>query len=472
MDYPFSAGDLRCCVAIAANALENASVGGGLPWEDMRYMFGDIMYGGHIVENWDRRLVGAYLESIFNDGLLLPGAEVFPGLALPPASAFSSSGGGGGGVRTAVATAMRHVEKNMPAENPRAFGLNQNAAITCLLAEASSLCDDLVVLAPESSSDDDDTTTTAAAGGTSSTNTTTNTKEQTTANDMNGSGLQAMLVEDILRRLPEAPSADDIRSRTGDSSGAPFAAVLLQECQALHTLILKIKSNLGELESAINGQLTMTLQLEVLAANIADDVVPQAWLTAAGSPSLRSLSSWIDQLGNKAAQLDNWALTDPAAPPKSVWLGGLSNPQAFLTAVLQTAARRNGWALDRTALVTEVTRKTAVDQIDGPPRDGAYVHGLWLEGASWDDGAGSTTGGGGGALMDGRPGELICQIPILLLKAVPVEKAELKDVYECPVYWTQCRFRQEVFTAQLKTKQSWMTWTKAGVAMFLDVGGR
>jgi dynein heavy chain len=461
MDYPFSAGDLRCCVAIAANALENASVGGGLPWEDMRYMFGDIMYGGHIVENWDRRLAGAYLESIFNDGLLLPGAEVFPGLALPPASASSS--GGGGGVGTAVATAMGHVEKNMPAENPIAFGLNQNADITCLLAEASSLCDDLVVLAPESSSDDDSNGDT---GGTSSTNT----KEQTTATD--GSGLQAMLVEDILRRLPEAPSTDDIRSRTSDSSGAPFAAVLLQECHALHTLISNIKSNLGELESAINGQLTMTLQLEVLAANIADDVVPKAWITAAGSPSLRSLSSWIDQLGNKAAQLDNWALTDPAAAPKSVWLGGLSNPQAFLTAVLQTAARRNGWALDRTALVTEVTRKTAVDQIDSLPRDGAYVHGLWLEGASWDDGAGSTTGGGGGgggALMDGRPGELMCQIPILLLKAVPVEKAELKDVYECPVYWTQCRFRQEVFTAQLKTKQSWGTWTKAGVAMFLDI---
>lgn len=459
MDYPFSAGDLRCCVAIAANALENASVGGRLPWEDMRYMFGEIVYGGHIVENWDRRLARAYLQSIFNDGLLSPGAELFPGLALPLAFA-SSSGTGTGGGSTAVANAMAHVEKNMPAENPRAFGLNQNADTTCLLAEASSLCDDLVVLAPKSSSDGDDNGDGNA----------TSTKEKPTTTTIGSNGLQAMLVEDIVRRLPEVPSADDIRSRTGDSSGAPFAAVLLQECHAMYTLISKIKSNLGELELAINGQLTMSLQLEALAASITDDVVPKAWLAAAGSPSLRSLSSWIDQLGSRAAQLAEWALTDPATPPKSVWLGGLSNPQAFLTAVIQTAARRNGWALDRTALVTEVTRKNTIDQIDSPIRDGAYVHGLWLEGASWDDGTGGSSGiGGGGALMDGRPGELTCQMPLLLLKAVPVEKAELKDVYECPVYWTQCRFRQEVFTAQLKTKQSWVTWTKAGVSMFLDV---
>lgn len=57
-----------------------------------------------------------------------------------------------------------------------------------------------------------------------------------------------------------------------------------------------------------------------------------------------------------------------------------------------------------------------------------------------------------------------CQV-----RAVPVDKAELRDVYQCPVYRTETRFRQEVFTAQLRSKHPWIKWTLAGVCLFLDV---
>lgn len=40
----------------------------------------------------------------------------------------------------------------------------------------------------------------------------------------------------------------------------------------------------------------------------------------------------------------------------------------------QTTARRNDWALDKTVIITEVTKRQS-DQIDAPSRDGAYVHG-------------------------------------------------------------------------------------------------
>jgi dynein heavy chain len=53
-----------------------------VPWDDLRYIFGEIMYGGHIVEDWDRRLAGAYLLKYFNEGLL-EGLEMFPGFMTP-----------------------------------------------------------------------------------------------------------------------------------------------------------------------------------------------------------------------------------------------------------------------------------------------------------------------------------------------------------------------------------------------------
>lgn len=48
--------------------------------------------------------------------------------------------------------------------------------------------------------------------------------------------------------------------------------------------------------------------------------------------------------------------------PHSVWLSGLFNPKAFLTAVMQTYARANKLPLDVMRFVTDVTNKT-VDQV-------------------------------------------------------------------------------------------------------------
>ena len=42
-----------------------------------RYIIGEIMYGGHVVEDWDRRLTSAYLQILFQEGLL-EGQQIFP----------------------------------------------------------------------------------------------------------------------------------------------------------------------------------------------------------------------------------------------------------------------------------------------------------------------------------------------------------------------------------------------------------
>ena len=113
--------------------------------------------------------------------------------------------------------------------------------------------------------------------------------------------------------------------------------------------------------------------------------------------------------------------------------------------------------------MVQVVRKMP-DQVDAPSRDGAFVHGLVLEGAGWDDKA--------GVLTDSRPKQLTTPLPVVLIRAVPAAKTDSRDLYSCPVYFTERRFREEVFTAQLKTKQQqhgWTHWTTAGVCIFLDV---
>jgi len=61
--YPFNVGDLTISVNVLYNYLEANSK---VPWEDLRYLFGEIMYGGHITDDWDRRLCRTYLEEYMN----------------------------------------------------------------------------------------------------------------------------------------------------------------------------------------------------------------------------------------------------------------------------------------------------------------------------------------------------------------------------------------------------------------------
>ena len=48
---------------VLSNYMENSG-GGKIPWADLRYIFGEIMYGGHIVNDFDRKMCNTYLGEI------------------------------------------------------------------------------------------------------------------------------------------------------------------------------------------------------------------------------------------------------------------------------------------------------------------------------------------------------------------------------------------------------------------------
>jgi dynein heavy chain, axonemal len=47
--------------------------------------------------------------------------------------------------------------------------------------------------------------------------------------------------------------------------------------------------------------------------------------------------------------------------PATVWLAGFFNPQSFLTAIMQSTARKNELPLDKMCLQCEVTKKFKED---------------------------------------------------------------------------------------------------------------
>lgn len=54
-----------------------------VPYDDLRYLVGEIMYGGHITDDWDRRLCKTYLEEFIKPEMLEGELCLAPGFPLP-----------------------------------------------------------------------------------------------------------------------------------------------------------------------------------------------------------------------------------------------------------------------------------------------------------------------------------------------------------------------------------------------------
>lgn len=108
-------------------------------------------------------------------------------------------------------------------------------------------------------------------------------------------------------------------------------------------------------------------------------------------------------------------------------------------------------------------------QVRESPSTGAYVYGLFLEGAAWDRRT--------SRLTESRPKSLFEPLPVLHLQAIDISrekeipKENLKNMYVCPVYKkpkrTDLTFITPVYLRCPVTKQS-EHWTMRGVALLCD----
>jgi dynein heavy chain len=185
------------------------------------------------------------------------------------------------------------------------------------------------------------------------------------------------------------------------------------------------------------------------------DRVPATWAKRAW-PSVKPLGAWAKNFSDRLVQLEEWS-NNPSEIPTVTWIGGLVNPTSFLTAICQVTAQKNQWELDKLVTFTRVTKMMSIDEVDGPSRDGAYIIGLNLQGASWDI--------NGAQIEKSKPKEMLTPMPIMNVRAVTKEKANVGGVYQCPVYETEQRGPTWYFNAQLKTTSPPSRWVLGGVAL-------
>uniref|UniRef100_A0A7N6FAT7 Dynein heavy chain 9, axonemal n=1 Tax=Anabas testudineus TaxID=64144 RepID=A0A7N6FAT7_ANATE len=411
--YPFNTGDLTISINVLYNYLEaNPKV----PYDDLRYLFGEIMYGGHITDDWDRRLCRTYLEEFIKPEMMEGELYLAPGFPLPGNMDYNGY--------------HQYIDDTLPGESPYLYGLHPNAEIGFLTQTSEKLFHTVLEMQPRDGG-------VGEGGGT--------TREEKVR----------VVLEEIMEKLPEDFNMTELLGKAEERT--PYQVVALQECERMNLLTQEIRRSLRELILGLKGELTMTSDMESLQNAIFLDVVPDSW-TKRAYPSMCGLALWFTDLLARIKELEAWS-TDFVLP-SVVWLAGFFNPQSFLTAIMQAMARRNEWPLDSMGLQCDVTKKNRED-FSSPPREGAYVHGLYMEGARWDTQT--------GMIVDARLKELTPTMPVIFIRAVPVDKQESRNVYQCPVYKTCQRGPTYVWTFNLKTKENPSKWTLAGVALLLQI---
>jgi dynein heavy chain len=298
IDYDWSAADLEVSVVILRNLL--AEYEKTVPWSALKYLTGEITFGGRVTDDWDRRCLKSVLGRFYTPKMLDDGFKFSPSgvYQCPPECDLQS-------VRA-------FVEKLPLTEEPEVFGMHENANISYQMQESRRLLRTVLEVQPRIM---------GAANGLS---------YEDIANAMASSILEtwpALLDIDITNTsntVTEELFRTDAEGRMNNS----LSTVLLQETARSNNLLSVVRASLEALMKAIKGLVVMSPDLEVVFKALLTNEVPASWANVA-YPSLKPLSSWVKDLHERVLCLRNWA---EHGQPTNFWLSGFFFPQGFISA--------------------------------------------------------------------------------------------------------------------------------------------
>ncbi|XP_028270606.1 dynein heavy chain 10, axonemal isoform X2 [Parambassis ranga] len=422
----FSESDFFVCMEILNTYLTKAhnQGDGNIPWRSLKYLIGEVMYGGRAIDSFDRRILTVYMDEYLGDFLF----DTFRRFHFFSSKEFAYK-------IPKTVKKIKFVEEidSMPLANtPEVMGLHSNAQIGYYTQAVKEMWTHLIDLQPQ---------TGESAGSIS--------REE----------FISQVAQDIQKKLPELFDMDVIRAKFGMDI-SPTAVVLLQELERFNKLVVRMNLSLAELQRALAGEVGMSSELDEVARALFNGHIPAIWKKLAPD-TLKSLGNWISHFKRRYEQYRSWV---DDGEPKVMWLSGLHVPESYLTALVQAACRKNGWPLDLSTLYTEVTQYRSEDEISDRPRQGCYVSGLYLEGADWDIEK--------ACLVKSKPKILVVDLPILKVIPIDARRLRLQNTLRTPVYTTSARRSAMgvglVFEADLSTTMHISHWVLEGVCLCLN----
>ncbi|XP_026217964.1 dynein heavy chain 5, axonemal [Anabas testudineus] len=430
--YEFNQADFTSSMQFVQNHLDDLDSKRGVNWNCLRYMLGEVQYGGRVTDDLDKRLLNTFTRVWFSENTFSEKFCFYKGYTVPTNT-------------KTVQDILQHIEALPLVDSPEVFGLHPNADITYQTNLANETLSTIINIQPKDS-----------GGG---------------SGETREASVQR-LASEMLEKLPPDYVPHEVKSQLQKMGQLqPMNIFLRQEVDRMQRVISSVRSTLTDLKLAIDGTIIMSEDLRDALDCMFDARIPRLWLRLSW-PSA-TLGFWFSELLERNQQLSGWI---SGGRPNQFWLTGFFNPQGFLTAMRQETTRSNlskGWALDTVTLSNDVTKMMREDVSAPPPEDvgGVYIYGLFLDGAGWDR--------RGAKLTEAPPKVLFTPLPVVHVYAI--SSANTTDskrqpggggtvnLYSCPVYKKPQRTDLNfIFSLQLRTTQHADHWTLRGAALLCD----
>ncbi|KAF5272453.1 hypothetical protein FQR65_LT04921 [Abscondita terminalis] len=414
--YEFNSADWLASCMFVQNHLDDMDPVKGPSWNTIRYMLGEVQYGGRVTDDYDKILLNTFAYVWFCDALFHPDFNLYKGYKI---FKFKQ-----------IQEYLDQFELMNPTDPPQVYGLHPNADITYQTNVTTSMLYTILSIQPKQ----------AGGGG--------------------GESREAFVSRqsaEMLSKLPSDYDPYEVKERLKLMGILnPINIFLRQEIDRMQRVIQLVRITLRDLILAIEGTIIMNEALRDALDKIYDAMVPQVWVR--GSWLSSTIGFWFTELLERNIQFNSWVFT---AKPVSFWMTGFFNPQGFLTAMRQEITRAHkGWALDQVVLHNTVTKQTFEDVKTSPP-EGVYVHGLFLDGAGWDKKS--------SRLAESINKVLYTLVPVIHIYAIYSTAAKSPKLYTCPLYKktrrTDLNFITPLWLETIKPPQHWVL---RGVALLCD----